>query len=188
MLDGASPMEVRVTVPAVDGSDVIVGLDVGGTSVNATVLEVASGRFVVETMCESPSRVLEGPPIAMAALRESFAGVLSAAGIDEQRVSSVGLGTPGPASAGGVLSSQGSTNFSGSAWFGYDIRLAAEQALGKPVVYSNDGNAAALYAHAVYFGPLAASRILGIGGGRDRARRRHHHERPDRRRSLGDGR
>jgi glucokinase len=165
-------MEVRITVPVADASDVVVGLDVGGTSVNATVLDVASGRFVVETMCETPSRVLEGPDVAMAALRESLAGVLKAAGIDEQRVCSVGLGTPGPASADGVLSSQGSTNFSGSAWFGFDIRLAAEQALGKPVVYSNDGNAAALYAHAVYFGPAAADKSsvsvvvgTGLGGG-----------------------
>jgi glucokinase len=159
-------------VPAVDASDVVVGLDVGGTSVNATVLDAGSGRFLLTSMCETPSRVLEGPPVAMAALRESYAGVLSAAGIDEQRVCSVGLGTPGPASAAGVLSSQGSTNFSGSAWFGYDIRLAAEQALGKPVVYSNDGNAAALYAHAVYFGPAAAGKSsvsvvvgTGLGGG-----------------------
>ena len=173
-------------MPAVAPVDVIVGLDVGGTSVNATVLDVASGRFVVTSLCETPSRVLDGPPIAMAALRRSFVEVLRMGGIDERRVRSVGLGTPGPASADGVLSSHGSTNFSGTAWFGYDIRLAAEQALGMPVVYSNDGNAAALYAHAVYFG--ARPRVLGIGGRRDRARRRDHHERSDRRRSLGDGR
>ena len=37
-----------------------------------------------------------------------------------------------------------------------DIRTALESMLGLPVVYNNDGNAAALYAHFVRFGPEAA--------------------------------
>jgi glucokinase len=150
--------------------DVVVGLDVGATAVNATVLAVDGGAFLVDSLCETPSRVREGPTVAMAALREAFSGVLDRLGIDEQQVRSVGLGTPGPASADGVLSKRGSTNFSQPDWHGVDIRLAAEQALGKPVVYSNDGNAAALYAHAVHFGEDAAtassvSAIVGTGLG-----------------------
>jgi predicted NBD/HSP70 family sugar kinase len=150
--------------------DVVVGLDVGATAVNATVVSVEGATFLVDSLCETPSRVREGPTIAMAALREALVGVLARAGIDEQQVRSVGLGTPGPASADGVLSAMGSTNFSQPEWYGVDIRLAAEQALGKPVVYSNDGNAAALYAHAVHFGDAAAtassvSAIVGTGLG-----------------------
>jgi glucokinase len=152
--------------------DVVVGLDVGGTSVNATALEAVTGEFLVDSMCETPSRVVEGPPVAMAALSDALAGVLSRAGIEAEQVASVGLGTPGPASADGVLSSHGSTNFSQPEWYGFDIRAATEAELGRPVVYSNDGNAAALYAHASYFGTLAsgASSVTivvgtGLGGG-----------------------
>jgi glucokinase len=152
--------------------DVVVGLDVGGTAVNATVLNARTGQFLVDTLCETPSRVSEGPPAAMGAIRAALDDVLARVGIDDQRVRSVGLGTPGPSSALGVLSSRGSTNFSQPDWHSFDIRKAAEQTLGKQVVYSNDGNAAALYAHSVYFGQTAdrASSIsaivgTGLGGG-----------------------
>ena len=46
---------------------VVVGLDNGGTSNNATVLD-ASGRFLVDRLVETPSRVLEGPDVAVGAL------------------------------------------------------------------------------------------------------------------------
>jgi predicted NBD/HSP70 family sugar kinase len=161
---------LRRTMPERDAADVVVGLDVGATAVNATVLVASDGAFLVDALCETPSRVVEGPTVAMAALREAFTGVLARVDIDVRRVRAVGLGTPGPASADGVLSALGSTNFSQPDWHGVDIRLAAEQALGKPVVYSNDGNAAALYAHAAYFGDAAArassvSAIVGTGLG-----------------------
>jgi predicted NBD/HSP70 family sugar kinase len=82
------------------------------------------------------------------------------------------LDTPGPASADGVISSKGSTNFSMPEWRGFDIRRALETRLKVPVVYSNDGNAAALYAHHVHFGADAHRRSsvsvvvgTGLGGG-----------------------
>jgi predicted NBD/HSP70 family sugar kinase len=84
----------------------------------------------------------------------------------------VGLDTPGPASADGVISSKGSTNFSEPAWHGFDFRGALQARLGLPVIYNNDGNAAALYAHHVRFGPEASRRSsisaivgTGLGGG-----------------------
>ena len=40
---------------------VVVGLDNGGTTNNATVLD-ADGRFLVDHLVETPSRVREGPP------------------------------------------------------------------------------------------------------------------------------
>jgi glucokinase len=151
---------------------VVVGLDNGGTSNNATVLD-ASGRFVVDHLVETPSRVGEGPEIAVEALAEALGHVLGVAGIaDRAAVRAVGLDTPGPASADGVISSRGSTNFSQPAWHGFDVRGALEARLGIPVVYNNDGNAAALYAHHVYFGPDASARSsvsaivgTGLGGG-----------------------
>jgi glucokinase len=169
----AVSQDVRDATASADGiDDVIVGLDVGGTATNATVLKVRTGEFLVDELCEAPSRVSEGPASAMEAIRASFEGVLVRIGIGADRVTSVGLGTPGPSSATGVLSSRGGNNFSQADWHSFDIRAAAEHALGKPVVYSNDGNAAALYAHTVYFGAEAGQRSsvsaivgTGLGGG-----------------------
>ncbi|OLB66595.1 MAG: hypothetical protein AUI10_02325 [Actinobacteria bacterium 13_2_20CM_2_72_6] len=150
---------------------VVVGLDNGGTSNNATVLD-GSGRFLVDRMVETPSRVLEGPDVAVPALAEAMDNILAVTGVPRASVVRVGLDTPGPASATGVISSRGSTNFSQPAWRGFDFRGALEERLGLPVVYTNDGNAAALYAHHVHFGADAMRRSsvsaivgTGLGGG-----------------------
>ncbi len=150
---------------------VVVGLDNGGTANNATVLD-SSGRFLVDRMVETPSRVLDGPTVAVEALVTALDGVLELTGVDRSRVAAVGLDTPGPASADGVISSKGSTNFSQPEWRGFDIRGALQARLGLPVVYNNDGNAAALYAHHAYFGADAHRRSsvsaivgTGLGGG-----------------------
>ncbi len=149
--------------------EVVVGLDNGGNANKPTVLD-SSGRFLVEELVELPSLVLEGPAIAVEALAEAFTSVLSLTGVPLSAVRGVGLDTPGPASADGVISSKGSTNFSMPAWRGFDIRGALEARLGLPVIYSNDGNAAALYAHHVHFGPQAFHRssvsvVVGTGLG-----------------------
>jgi predicted NBD/HSP70 family sugar kinase len=150
---------------------VVVGLDNGGTSNNATVLD-ASGRFLVDGLVETPSRVREGPEVAVGALVRSLDRILELTGTARASVRAVGLDTPGPASADGVISSKGSTNFSEPAWHGFDFRGALQARLGLPVIYNNDGNAAALYAHHVRFGPEAARRSsisaivgTGLGGG-----------------------
>ena len=151
------------------GDWVVVGLDNGGNKNNATILHPAKGWLVV-AMCESPSRVQEGPEVAVAALGESFDRTLTSAGVTRDGVRAVGLDTPGPASADGVISSRGSTNFAHPGWRGFDFRAAVEARLQLPVVYNNDGNAAALYAHHVAFGAEAArhssvSAIVGTGLG-----------------------
>lgn len=149
----------------------VVGLDTGGTANNVTVLDT-DGHFLIDRMVESPSRVAEGPPAALDALRASFDGALSMVGADPADVLAVGLATPGPASATGVLSSAGATNFSEPGWHSFDIRSALEERLGLQVVYNNDGNAAALYAHRVHFGDAGDQRSsvsaivgTGLGGG-----------------------
>lgn len=150
---------------------VVVGLDNGGTKNNVTVAD-SSGRSLVDTLVETPSRVLEGPDIALDALVQAFDGVLVRTGFARDRVRAVGLATPGPASADGVISSRGSTNFSHPGWRGFDFRSALEERLAIRVVYNNDGNAAALYAHCVCFGSVAGRRSsvsaivgTGLGGG-----------------------
>jgi predicted NBD/HSP70 family sugar kinase len=149
----------------------VVGIDNGGTSNNATVLD-ASGKFLVDRLLELPSQVREGPAIAVEALAQALDNVLAVTGVPRDAVRAVGLDTPGPASAEGVISSKGSTNFSEPAWRGFDVRGALEARIGLPVVYNNDANAAALYAHHAYFGAHAAYRSsvsvivgTGLGGG-----------------------
>ncbi|MFI5912940.1 ROK family protein [Dactylosporangium sp. NPDC051541] len=150
---------------------VVVGLDNGGTANNATVLD-HEGSFLVDGLVEVPSRVLEGPEAAVDSLADAFDNILAVTKVERSRVAAVGLDTPGPASADGVISSKGATNFSQPAWWGYDFRGALERRLGLPVIYNNDGNAAALYAHHVYFGDAASGKSsisaivgTGLGGG-----------------------
>ena len=148
---------------------VVVGIDNGGTNNNATVL-TAGGAFIVDRLVEVPSRVREGPTVAVEAMVDALTTVLEVTGIPRSAVRAVGLDTPGPASADGVISSRGATNFSERVWWGFDVRGALEERLGLPVVYNNDGNAAALWAHHEHFGADALRRssvsaIVGTGLG-----------------------
>ncbi len=167
-------------------SRVVVGLDNGGTSINATVLDAGGieagvldtagtdpgGRFLVDRLVETPSHVLDGPNVAVEALAKALDNIVELTGVPRSAVRAVGLDTPGPASAHGVISSRGATNFSQPAWRGFDFRGALEARLGLPVIYNNDGNAAALYAHYQRYGPASAQRSsvsaivgTGLGGG-----------------------
>ena len=151
---------------------VVAGLDSGGTTINATVLDSA-GRFLVDEMAESPSCVRDGPDKAIEALAKSLDDALEMTGISRDAVRAVGLDTPGPVTADGVICSMGATNFADPQWRGFDVRRALELRLGLPVVFNNDANAAALYAHHEHFGSqLAGVRSsvsvivgTGLGGG-----------------------
>ena len=150
---------------------VVVGLDNGGTMNNGTILD-SSGRFLLDQMVEAPSHVREGPDKAIQSLVDSVQQVLELTAVPITSVRAVGLDTPGPASGDGVISSKGATNFGHAGWRGFDIRGALADRLGLPVIYNNDGNAAALYAHHVRFGvessqrgSVAAIVGTGLGGG-----------------------
>ncbi|MDT4990510.1 MAG: glucokinase [Actinoplanes sp.] len=150
---------------------VVVGLDNGGTCNNATVLD-ATGQFLVDHLVENPSLVTDGPESAVEQLAEAFAGILALTSTPPTLVRAVGLDTPGPASAAGVISSKGATNFAQVSWHGFDIRGALQARLGLPVIYNNDANAAALYAHYRHFGSAAMQKSsvsaivgTGLGGG-----------------------
>ena len=153
------------------GDWVTVGVDNGGTANNGTVLD-SSGRFLVTEMAELPSLVREGPDKAITAMVECFDKVLLMTGVARDKVRAVGLDTPGPASADGVLVTGGATNFGHPEWSRFNIRAALEERLGIPVLYNNDCNAAALYAHHVRHGADALARSsvsaivgTGLGGG-----------------------
>ena len=101
-------MEMSTGSPAV-----VIGIDFGGTKPNATVLGV-DGRFLVDRMVEVDSRVLDGPAAAVTAIEDALDRALATTATDRGSVLAVGLDTPGPASAEGVISVRGATNFSGS--------------------------------------------------------------------------
>src|SRR5215472_9650905 len=94
---------------------VVVGLDNGGTTNNGTILD-STGRFLLDQMAEVPSNVREGPDKAIRSLVECVEQVLRQTGVPMASVRAVGLDTPGPASADGVISSKGATNFGDAGW------------------------------------------------------------------------
>jgi glucokinase len=144
------------------------GVDVGGTAINYTFL-TAREQFLIEELCEYPAHAREGPEICLRQVTDGLAVAAARAGIDVADVLVVGLDTPGPASATGVLSARGSTNFVHPNWAGFDIRENLEKRLAKPVVYLNDGNAGALWGHFMLFGAssrgTSISAIIGTGLG-----------------------
>lgn len=147
---------------------VVAGIDLGGTAVNYTFL-TEDERFLIEGLCEHPALSREGPAVCLKQIEDGLAIAAARAGISVADIRVVGLDTPGPASATGVLSARGSTNFVHPEWSGYDIRLGLETRLGKPVTYLNDGNAGALWGHFVLFGAhnsaSSVSAIVGTGLG-----------------------
>lgn len=149
---------------------VVAGVDLGGTAVNYTLVN-AEETFLIEGLQEHPARSKEGPAICLQQIVEGLHIVVEKVGLTIDDVVVVGLDTPGPASAAGVLSAEGSTNFVHPEWSGYDIRENLAHKLGKPVSYLNDGNAGALWGHFSIFGASAKATSIsaivgtGLGGG-----------------------
>lgn len=149
---------------------VVAGVDLGGNAVNYTLI-TEDEKFLIEGLCEHPARSKEGPAICLQQISDGLDIAVAKAGIALADVAVVGLDTPGPASATGVLSAKGSTNFVHADWAGFDIRAGLETRLGKPVVYLNDGNAGALWGHFALFGASSGRTSIsaivgtGLGGG-----------------------
>ena len=148
---------------------VVAGIDLGGTAINYTFVD-ETGRWLIDGLCEHPARAKEGPQICLQQIADGLEAAVRRAGIATGDVVAVGLDTPGPATADGVLSARGSTNFVHADWAGFDIRVGLQRQLGKPVTYLNDGNAGALWGHFAIFGSKPATSIsaiigTGLGGG-----------------------
>ncbi len=149
---------------------IIAGIDLGGTAVNYTFINERE-EFLIEGLCEHPARSKEGPTVCLQQIADGLAIAAAKAGVQLSDVVSAGLDTPGPASATGVFSARGSTNFVHSDWSGFDIRFGLEAKLGIPVTYLNDGNAGALWGHFSIFGASATATSIsaiigtGLGGG-----------------------
>jgi predicted NBD/HSP70 family sugar kinase len=149
---------------------IIAGVDLGGTAVNYTLI-TPDERFLIDGLCEHPARSKEGPEICLKQIEEGLKIAVEKAGVRIGEVVAVGLDTPGPASAAGVLSARGSTNFVHADWAGFDIRAGLAERLKLPVTYLNDGNAGALWGHFTLFGAnskhtsISAIVGTGLGGG-----------------------
>ena len=149
---------------------VVAGIDLGGTAVNYTFM-TGQGQFLIEQLCEHPARSTEGPVICLQQIADGLDIALERAGLKKGDVVFAGLDSPGPASAAGVLSAQGATNFVHSDWAGFDLPEGLSKKLGIPVIYQNDGNAAALWGHFSIFGASSGKSSMsviigtGLGGG-----------------------
>jgi predicted NBD/HSP70 family sugar kinase len=149
---------------------IVAGVDLGGTAVNYTLVD-DGGRFLIDELCEHPARAIEGPDVCLKQIVEGLSMAVDRAGVSLADVTYVGLDTPGPASAEGVLSARGSTNFVHQAWAGFDLPGGLSAMIGRPVTYLNDGNAGALWGHwSIFEHPDQATSIsaiigTGLGGG-----------------------
>jgi predicted NBD/HSP70 family sugar kinase len=148
----------------------VAGVDLGGTAINYTLID-ANERFLIDGLCEHPALSRQGPDICLAQIEQGLSVAAARAGVAPGDIAAIGLDTPGPASATGMLSARGSTNFVHAAWSGFDIRAGLEQRLRRPVTYLNDGNAGALWGHFALFGAdrtatsISAIVGTGLGGG-----------------------
>jgi len=147
---------------------IVAGIDLGGTAINYTFLDQQE-RFLIEELCEYPSLSREGPAVCLKQIEDGLAIAAARIGASQDDIVVIGLDTPGPASATGVLSARGSTNFVHADWSGFDMCAGLSVGLDKPVVYLNDGNAGALWGHFTIFGArntaTSVSAIIGTGLG-----------------------
>jgi glucokinase len=147
---------------------VVAGIDLGGTAINYTLLDQQE-KFLIEGLFEHPALAKQGPEVCLQQIADGLKIAAETAGVSLDDVVAVGLDTPGPASAAGLLSARGSTNFVHSRWAGFDIREGLARKLGKPVCYLNDANAAALWGHYAIFGSnsreTSISSVIGTGNG-----------------------
>jgi len=149
---------------------IVAGIDLGGTAINYTLLDAQSGEFLVSGLAEHPARAQEGAEVCLAQISDGLTSTAVKYGVAPETILAIGLDTPGPASATGVLSARGSTNFAHPSWRGFDLRGGLEELLKRPVTYLNDGNAAALWGHMALFGNAPATSVsaiigTGLGGG-----------------------
>jgi glucokinase len=149
---------------------VVAGVDLGGTAINYTLVN-GQEQFLIEGLCEHPALSKAGPQVCLQQIEDGLRIAVEKAGVRLADVVAVGLDTPGPASATGVLSARGSTNFVHPDWAGFDIPANLAKKLGKPVNYLNDGNAGALWGHFTIFGASSRATSIsavigtGLGGG-----------------------
>jgi glucokinase len=141
-----------------------VGVDVGGTNIKLGVVD-DQGKLLAKS--DFPTCEERGPRYAIDQSRLKIAELFSESGLDYARVAAVGLGTPGTMDLkrGMILEPP---NMPG--WRHFPVRDELSTALGRPVTYANDANAAAFGefwtgSAAQYDSMVFFTLGTGVGGG-----------------------
>jgi glucokinase len=140
------------------------GIDVGGTGIKIGVVD-DEGKTLgfISIATEEP----RGPANAMLRVSESSTALLSSIGLKRESISRVGLGTPGSQDIrkGMLIEPPNHPH-----WHHFPIVKCLEDAIGLPVSFANDANAAAFGEFWIGTGKVYSSMVLltlgtGVGGG-----------------------
>ena len=147
----------------VSTSSYYAGLDIGGTTVKAVLVNHLAEQ--VGPLTEVRSQVKDGYEATFGQLDKALDQLAAGAGVERRAIAGIGLDVPAPCSKGVIW---GRANL-GEDWVGTDIRGKLSARTGIPVFMTNDGNAAALgeYAlrHAHHGGLLLVAPGTGLGAG-----------------------
>jgi glucokinase len=142
-----------------------VGLDVGGTSMKAGVVDDA-GRPLAESV-SLPTEPAKGQDVGLATMAETIRRAVAAAGLTMDRIAAIGVATPGTMDlrAGLILDPPNL-----KPWQNVPVRRYVADAFGLPTAFQNDANAAAFGEFWAGAGRDFRSMVLytlgtGVGGG-----------------------
>jgi glucokinase len=148
-----------------DKPPVFVGLDVGGTTMKAGVVDDA-GRPLVPSV-SLPTEPAKGQEHGLSVMAETIRRAVAAAGLTVDRVAAIGVATPGSMDipAGLILDPPNL-----KPWKNVPVRQSIADTFGLPTAFQNDANAAAYGEFWAGAGKDFRSMVLftlgtGIGGG-----------------------
>src|SRR5262249_30734992 len=114
-----------------------VGLDVGGTSMKAGVLD-DTGRPL--SAVSLPTEAYKGQEHGLARMCETIRAAVSAAQLTPNEIAAIGVATPGTMDIpGGMILDPPNLK----PWHNVPVRQHVATAFGKPTAFQNDANAAA---------------------------------------------
>jgi glucokinase len=114
-----------------------VGLDVGGTTMKAGVVDDDAKILGTATLPTEPAR---GQALGLERMCETIRAAVADAGITVEEVASIGVATPGTMDIpAGVILDPPNLH----PWKNVPVRAHIEKAFGKPTAFQNDANAAA---------------------------------------------
>jgi glucokinase len=141
----------------VNDSSYYAGLDIGGTTVKAVLVNHLTEQ--VGPLTEVRSNVKSGYEATFAQLDLALDQLAAGAGIERSAIAGIGLDVPAPSSNGVIW---GKANL-GDDWVGTDIRGKLAARTGIPVFMTNDGNAAALGEYALRHKHLGSLMLVAPG-------------------------
>jgi glucokinase len=143
-----------------------IGVDLGGTKIAASVVDVGSGALAARQLI--PTEAHAGPDAVLARMGELILSVGRAAGLAPEQIGAVGVGVPGP-----FDQATGQTIFLpnlAGLWRGVRVRDGLRRTFDRPIWLINDARAFVL-AEATFGAGRGANTVVGltigtgIGGG-----------------------